>query len=267
MKRPSVILLLALPVLVRFAVSAEETHPPHGQEEPLDPGDYPRKVTTAAHFKELPLNDPELRKAYLWLLRTANSGGPVADKRLPEMLEVLKDAQRRGDSATPLWLDIMAKNHNTSFETYGPGTIARIGTVKMEPYVEYFRKMIQTRPDEIDFSTAEAMLEIFFVYGTKEDVKMVEALARRGPIMASAIQSASEREQRRTAPRTKPSEPATTPAPTPAVEPQAPEKAPGTNPAPTTRSEGTSTTPWSVVTVVAIAAALGLLWLLIKRRS
>lgn len=58
------------------------------------------------------------------------------------------------------------------------------------------------------------------------------------------------------------------PTPTPpAVQQTTPKKAPETNPTePTPGEEPTSSTPWSII-VVLIVAALGLLWLLLKRRS
>jgi len=51
------------------------------------------------------------------------------------------------------------------------------------------------------------------------------------------------------------------------VQQTTPKKAPETNPTePTPGEEPTSSTPWSII-VVLIVAALGLLWLLLKRRS
>lgn len=55
--------------------------------------------------------------------------------------------------------------------------------------------------------------------------------------------------------------------PTPLVQPSAPKKAPETKPDATpTSEEPASSTPWSII-VVLIVAATGLLWLLFKRRS
>ncbi len=52
----------------------------------------------------------------------------------------------------------------------------------------------------------------------------------------------------------------------PTVQPPAPKKAPEAKPTSTTSEEPASTTPWAII-VVLIVAALGLLWLLLKRRS
>ena len=259
-------LLLALLFLVPFVASAKGGVTAKGQGEPLIAEKYPSGLTEN-DLKDLSLTDPSLRVAYIWLMRSANPEGPIVDESQPAMVAILNDLRRRGDSATPMLLDILKKSHDSIYQDYMPGIIARVGTIKMDPYVEYLRKVIQDRPEGISPTFAGDALGIFFVYGTKEDVKMVEVLTKNGTGMAAAIKTAFEREQRRNMSPTKSANLPTTPALIPDVEPEAPENAPWTNPAPTKRSEGTSTTPWSVVTVVAIAAALGLLWLLSKRRS
>ena len=50
------------------------------------------------------------------------------------------------------------------------------------------------------------------------------------------------------------------------VQPSSPKKTPEAKPAPTPSEEPDSSTPWSII-VVLIVAGLGLLWLLLKRRS
>jgi hypothetical protein len=54
--------------------------------------------------------------------------------------------------------------------------------------------------------------------------------------------------------------------PPPALQPPAPKKAQEAKPHPTTPSEEPSSTPWSII-VVLIVAATGLLWLLVKNRK
>jgi hypothetical protein len=52
----------------------------------------------------------------------------------------------------------------------------------------------------------------------------------------------------------------------PMVQPQTPQKAPEAKPTPIPSEEPTSSTPWSII-VVLIVAATGLLWLLVKKRK
>lgn len=59
----------------------------------------------------------------------------------------------------------------------------------------------------------------------------------------------------------------TSPPPSsPNLQPSPPKKAPEAKPTPTPSEDPASSTPWSII-VVLIVAALGLLWLLLKRRS
>jgi hypothetical protein len=60
--------------------------------------------------------------------------------------------------------------------------------------------------------------------------------------------------------------PTTTQKPPPIVQTSAPKKAPEAKPSSTPSEEPTSSTPWSII-VVLIVSALGLLWLVLKRRS
>jgi hypothetical protein len=83
------------------------------------------------------------------------------------------------------------------------------------------------------------------------DVKSIEARAASKPKIGTAEAASIE-----TTP---------TPKPSPVVQPPAPKKAPDVAPiAPS--EESTSSTPWSII-VVLIAAATGLLWLLVKKRK
>jgi hypothetical protein len=59
---------------------------------------------------------------------------------------------------------------------------------------------------------------------------------------------------------------ATPSPPPPMVQPPAPKKSPEAKPAPTSSEQSTSKTPWSII-VVLIVAAIGLLWLLVKKRK
>ena len=262
--------LLALLLLIQCSAFSEDRS---GGTDPLEPQfnspeSYPRELKEA-DLRDLPLSDPKLRVAYFWLIKTAIGWRISDDKNFPETTEILKDVRRRGDSATPLWLDMMEKNHGAWLKYSIPYNIELIGTINMEPYVDYLRKMIQTRPDEISEGACGTALGIFFEHGTEKDVEMVQKLAKKRPFLASCVESAFEREQRRRLPPlTKAPESIPTPTTDQTSSPPAPEKAPMAKPDPTALAEDSSPSmPWLAVKVMGIAAALGLLWFLIKRRS
>ena len=183
-------------VLVFILLSVHTEAAPRDEPDgyaPLEPAlvnvRYPRG-TTEAELESLSLDDPKLRIAYVAL---ANVGAlKAANNPLPHMRAALNDLRRRGDAATPLLLDIMDKNQNTSYEHAIPDVAKAVGTIKMGPYVDYFRRMIQTRPMEINASAFESATELFFVYGTTEDLDLVKKLAVRRPYLADALERTLE---------------------------------------------------------------------------
>ena len=219
-------------------------------------------------LRNLPLTAPKLRIAYVFLIRAAMGGPKIVDDRTPEMVASLNDLKRRGDTATPLMLDIMEKNHNTSLERLIPLVIDRVGTIQMAPYVDYLRQMVKDRPDEISAAANEAALTIFLEHGTQEDVKMVQDLAKKRPFLAPSVERAFEFQRWKSPAPSRPAAPTITPASSPVVLPQASKLTPVTKTisSSTPSQEPTSSTSWSVVAVL-IIAVIGLLWLVLKNRK
>ena len=238
--------------------------------EPLfkTPENYP-KDATEADLKLLDITDPKLRVAYYWLIKSSNGGLQITDKRTPELMEILKDIRRRGDSATPLWLDMMAKNPGSNLEWYIPNVIMRVGTIKMEPYVDYLRKMLQTRSDKISGTACGDALGIFFEHGTREDVEMVHELARKRPFLAPYVETAVAKEQRRTAaPITTPATLENSPQAAPAEKLQATENRLNTKPKEITQSQDSdSMLPWTAAAVGLGIAGICLFWVWRKERN
>jgi hypothetical protein len=113
-------------------------------------------------------------------------------------------------------------------------------------------------------------------YGTEEDVELVKSFAAKvanvNPGLAQSLEmtiydrvKVRELQEKAASANSAsiqeaiPSHP--TPPPTPGSKAKLPESAP-----PTPTEEPTSSTPWSII-VVLIVAAIGLLWLLVKKRS
>ena len=135
------LLLFALLVAARLSVLAEDQVVSYAPEEPLFVNqEYPTGLK-ADDLKTLSLDDPKLRIAYAFLIRAAMGGPKIVDDRTPEMVVALNDLKRRGDNSTPLLLDIIEKNQNTRYENLIPLVVSRIGTIKMEPYLQYLRQM------------------------------------------------------------------------------------------------------------------------------
>lgn len=261
------LLVSALLITVRLTVCGEDQVLPYAPEEPqLSNRLYPTGLKEE-DLRNLPLSDPKLRIAYAFLIGAARGGPKIVDERTPEMVATLNDLKRRGDSATPLLLDIMEKNHNTTLEDLIPLVVSRIGTIKMEPYLQYLRHMVKTRPDEISAAANEVAAKLFLEHGTVDDAKMMEELAKKRPFLAPSLERAHEFQRWNHPDPNKSAQTTSTPKPLPVVQAPKPKKAPSTSPAPSTPSdEPASSTPWSVI-IVLIMAATGLLWLLVKKRT
>jgi hypothetical protein len=257
-------LLFVLLISTRFIVGAEDQVLPYAPEEPvLVNRHYPRDLNEE-DLRSFSLSDPELRIAYAFLVGVARSGPKIVDERTPEMVAALNDLKRRGDSATPLLLDIMEKNHNTSLEYMTPHLVARIGTIKMEPYLDYLREMITTRPDEINASANEVTAKLFLEHGTADDEKLLQELAKKRPFLAPSLERAYDFQRYKYPDRSKQTPTGATSAPLPIVQPPAPKPTPSTAPTAVPDEEAASSTPWGII-VVLIVAATGFLWLVLKK--
>lgn len=161
------------------------------REPALSSLQYPDWVTESL-LDSLPLDDPKLRLAYAIL--SLNFRGAVSER--PQIRAIRKDLQRRGDAVTPLLLDIMDKNRNTNLEHLIP-EVAHLMGFKAEPYLNYFRRMIRTRPMEVNGSAFEMVTDFFFDYGTSEDVQMMKELAARRPYLVPSLQTSYEHQSRK----------------------------------------------------------------------
>lgn len=262
--------MAALLLLIPCPVFAEDYHTGVGRLEPQFkiPEGPPREITED-QLRDLPLSDPKLRVAYFWLIRGAMGSNEVTDVRHPAVLAALRDVKKRGDATTPLWLDIMAKNQDTSLEYRIPILIGQVGTIKMGPYVDYFRKMIQSRGDTVNGTLFGVAIDTFYEYGNSMDVQLALELAKKRPFLGDYVQTALDNERRRkTSPRTTPSSTGPSPEPAQARDSKVSEKAPTTNPVVSKHpQEPASSATWLVTTAVLIAAGISLFWFLLKKRK
>lgn len=263
-------LLINAPILLSLmlqgqVLGAVGDHPiGYAPEEPfLIQNPFPSGITEG-DLGGLSLDDPKLRVAYAALFR-APLTLVVSNYCPPELSAVLKDLRKRADAATPLLLDIMNKNHNTNFEYAILQAVDEIGTIQAEPYVEYLRRMVRDRPDEICATTNEVTAKFFFDHGTADDVKMMQELAKKRPFLAPSLERAFDLQRLKHPDRSKTTGTASSTMLPPMMQLSVTEKAPEAKPTTSVASdEPPSTTPWSVILVV---AASGVLWWLLKRRK
>jgi hypothetical protein len=229
---------------------------------------------TEAELQRLPLDAPELRNAYGFLIRAAMGGPVIVDERLPEALAALNDLRWRGDSATPLLLDIMRQNPNTRLETLTPLLVSRVETIDMNPYVTYIRQKVVTRADELSGDAAEVATRILLDFGSPEDIETMKELKRKRPFLAPYIERSFEAERRAERGRARKSGIAATEAavtaavPLPQIGQSAKELRSAAMPVAVASSESAATA--GLPTLLGIAAvfvgAAGWIWLWLRRR-
>jgi hypothetical protein len=191
LSRSLMLLCCGLSALAAAAAPGDQASGYAEMEPPISNSGYPDWVTESL-LDSLPLDDPKLRLAYAIL--SLNSGGAVSER--PQIRAIRKDLQRRGGAATPLLLDIMDKNRNTDLEHMIPRLALLVG-IKPEPYLNYFRGMIRTRPMEVNGFAFEVVTDIFFDYGTSKDVQMMKELAARRPYLVPSLQTSYEHQRRK----------------------------------------------------------------------
>jgi hypothetical protein len=127
-------------------------------------------------FAKMSLDDPLLKYVCADIF-TRSSLGRVG-KMDAQQVMVLADLRRRGESASPMLLKVIEENQETPIESCILGLIDELGTVRLDPFLEYARKLVRERPNS-DVVAAAAIL--LAKQGTKEDITLLEGLLEQRP--------------------------------------------------------------------------------------
>lgn len=265
---------VSIALLLCFTLQALAQIPPNGlahEVESVLQDSTPIRNLTSEQFAKLSIDDPLLRLAYADLiaselmLQIYTRSQTINYSAYPAWhVAALEDMKKRGDAVTPVLLDIATKNPNSGFET---GVLCNAPYVikNVNPYLEYARDVLQTRTMEMNSSVAGSVAELLVRRGTPDDVERLRSLIKTRPYLTATIEG-----QLRHAAVFQAAKDAASDAKktiTPSLELPAPKKATAATPTALTPSEEpTSSTPWSVI-VILIVAATGLLWLLVKKRK
>lgn len=266
---------VSITLLLCFTLPALAEVPQNGlayEVEPLLQDIAPLRNLTADQLSKLSIGDPLLRLAYANLmaselmLQIYSRSQNINYSLYPAWdVAALEDLRKRGDVVTPVLLDIATKNSNSGFET---GVIGNAPYVikDLNPYLEYARNVLQTRTMEMNSSVAGTLAELLVRRGTPDDLERLRNLIKARPYLTATIEGQLRHAATFQAAKETASNPKTRVAPQPVQQPILPKNAPSTSPTSTPSEEPASSTPWSIILVL-IVAALGLLWLLLKRRS
>lgn len=226
-----------------------------------------------ADFANMNASDPRLKTAWVDLVLGLPGGFPTNLSRTdPEVVKgghraaAFFDLIRRGDSATPILLELARELEETPFESGLLEMIDTLQGVNLAPFLSYSRNLLLTRPKSSKIVSAALLLGR---HGTTEDVLLLEKVAASRPYFADTIRKeAKALKAHIDGERARVGSPATKAnPPTLSVQSSSPKKAPEVKPTTSTPSEEPfSSTPWSVI-VILIVVATGLLWLLVKNRK
>ena len=135
----------------------------------------------AEDLAKMTLNDPLLKWAYAEVF--LRSMGPFEQLAPPQKL-ALADIRRRGEAVSPMFLKLIEENRETRIESSVLGKIEHLGTVRLEPFLEYARKLLRERTRSDVVAVASGLLAR---RGTKEDIELFEWVLTQRPFAVTDL--------------------------------------------------------------------------------
>lgn len=229
-------------------------------------------------FAAMQPDDMRLKIAWVDLICGLPFGFPANLKQdSPEILNELKgpsphrvytyfDLKRRGNSVTPHLLQLASDMAETDFESSLIGLMPTLPGIEITPYLEYCRKLLRERPRSTQVVYAASLLS---EHGNRDDISLIEETASIRPFYRATLQEAALLLRSRLGKKNSSGVPTVKTTGTQQDQRKDQKNQPEAKRAPTTPIQSekqASAQPWSII-VFFILAALGLLCLLLKRRS
>lgn len=157
-------------------------------EDALMDAEAARDITTV-QLQSLPIDAPLLRLAYCNLFLGESNGQFDAREMRAECIVSLADIRRRGETVTPLLLDMLDKNRDTFLEgsilNFAPG----IKTFGVEPFLEYARTAVRTRALTLNSANAGSMAALLASHGSESDLELLKRFVETRPYLSATISS------------------------------------------------------------------------------
>lgn len=216
------------------------------------------ETAPARRLAELDISNPALRTAYERAFLYTHDD--VNRTTVPSYVQaVVDDLRQRGGAVTPLLIAMI--DHPSA-----PGDLAArvldgvsdVGEGDLSKICDHLRTMWAAHLSSLDIRLAYSMAWFLAKHGEQRDLAIIEEidstiLKRSGMLDTAKKWSINRFDQRRAA----------IPTANPMVQ-SSPKH--GANAIPAASGEAFSSTPWSIIAVL-IVVALGMLWLLLNRRS
>ena len=127
------------------------------------------------------LEDPLLKWAYAEVF--LRSMGRFEQLAPPQEL-ALADMRRRGEAVSPMLLKLISENQENIIESAILVKIGFLDTVRVEPFLEYARKLLRERTQTMTGESAGVAAYILGRHGTHEDEALLEWVINERPYVA-----------------------------------------------------------------------------------
>lgn len=139
----------------------------------------------AEDLAKMSLDDPLLKYSYYRVF-----GGSIGDfnqmkQMAPQLKLVLVDMRRRGEAVTPMLLKLIEENQESVIESAILTHIQYLDTVRIEPFVDYARRLLRERTKTMTVQSALNASGLLARHGTKEDEALLEWVITEWPFLTS----------------------------------------------------------------------------------
>ena len=188
-------LLNAATVLASVAGAVDHAGPYRPYSAEFDGSDSVLHGLDEAAYGRMSLEDPVLKRAYRAVFGSSIGGGFY--NLPPEVSAALADLRKRGDTVTPMLLQLMDKNKETGFESSVLASVAAVGSIQLDPYLDYARNLLRERTHSMSANLAGCASILLASHGTKEDAKLLKWVMETRPWLAASVKQQLDELNRR----------------------------------------------------------------------
>ncbi len=142
---------------------------------------------TSENLAKMTVENPLLKRSYAEVF--LRDMGQIEPLEPPQQL-ALADMRRRGESVSPMLLKLIAEHQENIIEGAILGGIEHLDTVRIEPFLEYARKLLRERAKTMTSYSAGVASYVVEQHGTKEDEALLEWVLKERPYVASDLTKA-----------------------------------------------------------------------------
>jgi hypothetical protein len=141
----------------------------------------------AEDLAKMSLDDPVLQCAYAEVFMQA--WGPFQNLE-PSKELVLADMRRRGEAVSPMLLKLISENQETRIEDEILIKIGYLDTVRIDPFLEYARRLLRERTQTMTADSAGSAAYILGRFGMQEDEALLQWVLKERPYVAYTMNEA-----------------------------------------------------------------------------